>query len=271
MMKTKHVAALLVGLLMFSSVALLTSVKAATWPNLPLTQVQLIAEDGTTAYFDSTLSGVPPGFDVDNGVYPGWCVDRTTNMVRSVSHNVILYSSLSPPSELNGIDWTAINYILNHKQGTMMDVQNAIWYFTDTTNMPRSAATQAMIDAAEANADPVTGPVLAVICLPVEDPCAQTSIIEIVKSVCGLSPGFWKHNIGVYLGYKNGAYSSPYEGFDKTTMPDFLDALAAAIPVDLEDAYAVLSTGGGGAIAQARLDMANAFNAAAGFQPYVDE
>ena len=264
-MKTKHVAVLIIGLLMLSSVPLIATVKADI--SLPSTQVQLTAVDGSTAYFDSTLSGVDPGFDVQNGVYPGWCVDRSTNMVRGSPHNVLLYSSLSPPADpaISGIDWTAINYILNHKQGGPMDIQNAIWFFADYPDMPLSSATQAMIDAANANSDPVTGPIIAVICLPVEDPDAQISIIE-VGTVPGLSPGFWKHNIGVYLGLRNGHFSSPYEGFDKSTMPTFLMGLG----IPLEEAYQALNTGGGGAVAQARLDMANALNAAAGFLPYSD-
>jgi hypothetical protein len=82
----------------------------------------------------------------------------------------------------------------------------------------------------------------------------------------GLSPGFWKHNIGVYLTVAKGAYSSPYDGFDKTTMPAFLEGLG----IDLQEAYDVLTTRGGGIIAQARLDMANDLNTAAGFGIYVD-
>jgi hypothetical protein len=269
-MKTKHVATLLTSLLLLSSATLLTTVNAADWPNLPMTQVQLSAVYGTTAYFDSTLSGIPADFDVENGVYPGWCIDRGTDMVQNTPHNVMLYSSLTPPShpDLDGIDWNAINYILNNKQGGRLDVQNAIWYFTDYTDDSESPDTLAMIAAAEANIETVTGPILAVICLPEDsNTCAQVSIIELERCIPGLSPGFWKHNIGVYLGLKKGAYSSPYEGFDRSTMPTFLESLG----IDLEDAFAALSARGGGAIAQARLDMANALNAAAGFQPYMEE
>jgi hypothetical protein len=261
--------------LMLSSATLLATVKAAPWPNLPLTQVQLTVVDGTTSYFVSTLSGVPATlsgvpaeFDVHNGVYPGWCVDTSVTMIRSVSHNVKLYSS-SPPAALNSIDWIAINYILNHKQGTMMDVQEAIWYFTNDLSTI-SATAQAMVDAANAKPsyDPTTGAILAVICLPQDDPAVQNTIIELSRP-SGLSPGFWKHNIGVRLGLRNGAYSSPYEGFGPITT-EFLNGLALPAPWTLQTAYNVLNTGGGGAVAQARLDMANIFNTAAGFGMYVD-
>jgi hypothetical protein len=178
--KTKHIVIVLLVLLMLSSAPLSAPVKAASWPNLPPAQVQLTAISGTTSYFISTLSGVPTGFDVHNGVYHGWCTDRSTTMARGVSHNVILYSSLSPPPALGSINWIAINYILNHKQGTMTDVQNAIWNFTDGIS-PGNAATKAMIDAAKANPtyDPTTGAILAIICIPQNHENTQNSIIEL--------------------------------------------------------------------------------------------
>jgi hypothetical protein len=251
---------------------LATTVNAAIWPNLPSTVVQLTVEDDTTSYFISTLSSVPAGFDVDNGVYPGWCVDRSTTMVRSSPHDVILYSSISPPV-LGTINWVAINYILNHKQGVMMDVQNAIWHFTDDYTPPGgySSASQAMIDDAEANPtyDPTTAPVLAIICFPQEDPNAQNSIIELTRRGCGLSPGFWKHNVGVYLGERRGSYSDP-EGssvVSKDTMGDWL----ASLGLDLQGLYDDLNTKGGGAVGAAtRVGAANIFNALAGLQPYSD-
>ncbi len=266
--KTKYLAASIVGLLLLSSAGLLVTAGAASWPNVPSTTVQMTVVYGSDSYFDTTLSGVPPGFDVHNGVYAGWCVDRSVTMKRGVSHDVTLYSSISPPV-LTGINWVAINYILNHKQGTRLDVQDAIWHFTDNFS-PISATAQEMVDAANANPnyDPLTGEILAIICLPHDHPDAQNSIIELTRStIPGLSPGFWKHNIGVYLELRNGAYSSPYEGFDKSTMPTFLVGLG----IDLNEAYTALTTMGGGSAAQGRIDMANALNAAAGFLPYSDE
>jgi len=65
----KKLVLLTLGFLMFSGV--LMNIVAAAWPNLPSTAVQLTVVDGTTSYFISTLSGVPAGFDVHNGVYPG--------------------------------------------------------------------------------------------------------------------------------------------------------------------------------------------------------
>ncbi len=88
----------------------------------------------------------------------------------------------------------------------------------------------------------------------------------------GFTPGFWKHNIGIAIGEANGAYSAfqggPLDG--QKCSATLLNNLAAIVGVSLEEAYEVMSTGGGGAIAQARIDMANAFNAAAGYGPFQD-
>jgi hypothetical protein len=91
----------------------------------------------------------------------------------------------------------------------------------------------------------------------------------------GLSPGFWKHNVGVYLGLQNGAYSDPgYTGgtVSKATMHDWLlkyfdyghDGGL------LKELYDQLSTTGGGAAgAASRVAAANRFNAQADLYPYV--
>jgi len=190
-------------------------------------------------------------------------------MIRSVSHNVILYSSLSPPPVVSGINRGAGNYILNHKQGSMMDVQEAIWHFTDAFS-PISATAQAMVDAANANPsyDPMTGTVLAVICLPQNDRGAQNSIIELSVPGLGLSPGYWKHNVNVY----NGGHGS-YSG-DPHITPTQLEAYAAYIAANFHPGFT---------LAEAQqlfqdnhqkaqwLTIANWFNVAAGLLPYVED
>jgi hypothetical protein len=268
-MNIKKIVIMFVSVLMISGV-FGSTVSAAAWPSLPSTMVQLTAVDGSSSYFVITLSGGPAGFDVSNGAYPGWCIDRSTTMVRSVPHDVMLYSSLSPPSEVDSFDWDAINYILNHKQGSMMDVQNAIWYFTgDASYGSLSSAAKAMVDAANASPfDSSEGAVLAVICLPIRDPDAQNSIIEIRRKGCGLSPGFWKHNIKVYLGMTNGRYSVPHPGEPRIT-DEILLSYFRAIGVRPRAAYAALTARGPGSDS-VRLDMANLFNAVAGYTPYSD-
>jgi hypothetical protein len=280
-MKIKHIVVVILAFLMLSSFALLATVKApATWPNLPLTTVQLTVVNGTTSYFISTLGGVPAGFDVHNGVYPGWCVDRSVTMVRSVSHNVKLYSSLPPTSVLTSINWRAINYILNHKQGTMMDVQEAIWHFTNAFS-PISATAQAMVNAANANSnyDPATGAILAVICLRQTNSGVQNTIIELSKPLLpGLSPGYWKHNVKVYNGGP-GSYSGDPTHETDGTMEGYATIILAAghpsIPSSANTPHKFLVWANTMFQNNAHKDMwltiANWFNAAAGRLPYAGD
>jgi len=86
----------------------------------------------------------------------------------------------------------------------------------------------------------------------------------------GYTPGFWKHNIGVALGYNRGSYSAFRDGTKLTAA--MLAGYAATVEVTLEEAYAAVSAKGNReGQAQIRADMANAFNAAAGYGPFVDE
>jgi hypothetical protein len=87
-----------------------------------------------------------------------------------------------------------------------------------------------------------------------------------------LTPGFWKHNVGVYLGLENGAYSDPvyYPGYTpvvtKDTMGTWLynlDILHGGT-IDMTAAYNALNTKGGGAAgALIRNTAADIFNTAA--------
>ncbi len=272
-MKTKCLAIAIAAILIVTAASVLATAAPASWPSLPPDQVHLTAVYGVDSYFISTLGLVPNGYDVHNGIYPGWCVDRTTGMNRGVPHSVKLYSSLSPPEELNGINWIAINYILNHKQGDMMDVQNAIWHFTEDNYTPQggySAVAQAMIDAANSHPgyDPLTGTVLAIICYRQNDEeGVQNSIIELSHGL-GLSPGYWKHNVNVYNGGK-GSFSG-----DPHITRQQLEAYAQYIATNFSPGFTLQNAQ---QIFQDNkqhaqwLTVANWFNAAAGLPPYSDD
>lgn len=182
------------------------------WPNLPSTSVTMQVVNGNTSYFNTTLSNVPAGYIVSNGVYPGWCVDVRYTIPRApANHTVNLYSSLTPPSSLAGA-WDMVNYILNHKQGGRGDIQAAIWYFVkfypptpgyfnDSAYFyPPSVATKAMVAAALANGTgyvPRPGGILAVICDP-SSAATQITIIEIrvpLHMCYGFQLGCWKHHV----------------------------------------------------------------------------
>ena len=89
-----------------------------------------------------------------------------------------------------------------------------------------------------------------------------------IPTLDGLSPGFWKHNIAVYLGENPGRYSVPHDGEPRIT-DAILEGYFYTIGVTDVDAYAALTANGKGNNI-IRLGMANLFNAAAGYTPYSD-
>jgi hypothetical protein len=168
--------------------------------NLPSTIVRIEVSDGTESYFITKLSEVPVGYDVTNGTYLGWCVDTTAEMARSpATHAVKLYSSLNPPGELASEKWDLVNYILNHKQGTTKDIQQAIWYFVhmDGSYSPTSTVAWTIVNDTLANGNgfpPGHGQTIAVICYPIvllpEPTDVQISIIEVTTPVIPEFPSF---------------------------------------------------------------------------------
>jgi hypothetical protein len=85
----------------------------------------------------------------------------------------------------------------------------------------------------------------------------------------GLTPGFWKNNLAVYLGLANGnrGYSDPTGSptVTKDTMGDFFDSLAGTY--DLNQLYRELCPQLDGTTADIRNAAANIFNVAAGLSP----
>jgi len=161
--------------------------------NLPSTEVNISVSNGTVSYFDILLSDVPSGYDIVNGTYVGWCVDRRRDMVRSPTiHNVTLYSSYDPPSLLMSERWDVLNYILNHKQGTGEDVQQAIWYFINLVGNYTASSPTALSIISDAIANgagfvPKVGEVEAVICYTTETD-AQISVIEVTIPLSDTEP-----------------------------------------------------------------------------------
>ena len=168
--------------------------------NMPSTIVRIEVSDGTESYFSTKLSEVPVGYDVTNGTYLGWCVDVTAEMARSpATHAVKLYSSCNPSGELAGERWDMVNYILNHKQGSAEDIQQAIWYFVhmDSSYLPTSTVAWAIVNDTLANGNgfvPEYGQIIAVICYPMvllpEPTDVQVSIIEVTNTVIPEFPSF---------------------------------------------------------------------------------
>ena len=154
--------------ILIAGLSLQTVLAAAPFLRLPSTPVNGTygPVPGANSYFDITLSNVSTGFDVSNGVYPAWCIQYdSTNSLNDGS--IMLYSSYDPnmPNDVKILDWNKINYVLNHKQGSIDEVQFAIWFILGEFGGPFSSATQAMINSANANPtyEPGPGEIIAVI------------------------------------------------------------------------------------------------------------
>lgn len=194
-------------LIAFSSILVGQAAAVGSRLNMPSTPVRIEVKNGTQSYFFTELSDVPPGYDVTNTTYLGWCVDRTANMTRSpATHEVILYSSTNPPGNLASEQWDMVNYILNHKQGTSDDMQQAIWYFVNMASSftPTSNVAWEIINGALANGKgfaPANGQTIAIICFPVivfpGSPDVQISIIEVENKIIATLPNVAVTNVAL--------------------------------------------------------------------------
>jgi hypothetical protein len=196
--QTLAIATLLLFILTTTTIL---SVNATSTLNLPPSTIIVTMEavNGTSSYFVTNLTDVPSGYDVNNSAYPGWCVDTTALMSRSpATHQIVLYSSLNPPNgTLAEQRWDMVNYLLNHKQGTVEDMQAAIWYFVNfnVTMTPPSNQTLAwaIINDTLANGTgytPAPGQTAAVICDPIllfpQPAPVQINIIEVTVPTSGI-------------------------------------------------------------------------------------
>ena len=155
MMKPYMIAFGLLAMLICST---LTITAAASEPTirLPTQLVTMSAEYGVQSWFNMTLSDIPPGYDIPNGLYLGWCVEKDTDMTRGPNHAVLLYSSDDPymPKLFKSDNWDKVNYVLNNKQGGRESIQRVIWYFICNDPYPTNdTIAQAMIVDADANGD----------------------------------------------------------------------------------------------------------------------
>jgi len=104
--------------------------------NLPIDPVTLRVQRTGSTYFKSQLKNVPPGYDVTNGTYNGWCAHKVNKIYENQDYvNTYLYSSYngSLPGHLEHQNWSKVNYIINYKAlgATWSQVQDAIWYILD--------------------------------------------------------------------------------------------------------------------------------------------
>ncbi len=154
-------------------------------PKLKLPTGQVTAEhvwmSGQTSEYDLGLSGIGQGFSITDGRYPGWCVEDN---YQDNTDNVALFSSYDPnmpedikyymdPSIPKGktgglVPWDKLNYLINHKQGTLQDVGAAIFILLwgQSLHFPANDTVIAMVNDAETNGSgfiPKSGQLMAII------------------------------------------------------------------------------------------------------------
>ena len=168
-MKERLLILSIIGILLLSvmSISAMGSLPVVELPPTELL-VTMRATDGVNSWFNMEISDIPPGYDITNGTYPGWCIQESIRMTRGVNHTVRLYSSYDPnmPEEYRSENWSKINYVLNHKQGGRDSIQKVIWYYISLDSYPSDPDAQAMIADAEQNDSgfiPQSGEILAIL------------------------------------------------------------------------------------------------------------
>lgn len=106
--------------------------------NLPSTCTYTITAQPSTmgGYVDATLTNIPTGYILQNGVHASNCADHSTLIYIGVSYNMDVYSSLFPeklPLFARGERWKKINWLFNHLDYfgsySWWDLQQALWLF----------------------------------------------------------------------------------------------------------------------------------------------
>lgn len=162
--------------------------------------------------FVITLSGIPSGFDLADGLYPGWCAED--NGKEPVDGARDLFDSTDTanlPASYATVNWSKVNYLLNNKLGTPAQVQLALWYLigkNSSAPFTPTGVVKTMVDNANAYGGtfvPTTGQIMAVLIFGDgygssfgnPDKYQDTLIeVKVPPRGCTLTPGYWKtHSI----------------------------------------------------------------------------
>ena len=169
---------ILLALIVASSPLLAVTPPVVNLPPTPVTASGVIPNPNGSSYVQVTLSNVPSGYSVTNGIYNGWCIDYYGHL-QTASFN--LYDSyggvdgdVNPPLPsdvvLNGqTAWNEVNWIINYPTGynndepgsTPVEVQDAIWTLIDPfypTAFNDAVTVQLVIDAQTYGASFIPGP-----------------------------------------------------------------------------------------------------------------
>jgi len=167
----------------------------APWMNLPTTAKYKITAQPSTlgGYVDATLTNIPAGYDITNGVYGSNCADHNTNIQIGVEYNMAVHSSLYPetlPEFAKSDKWEKINWLFNNLDRypgyQWYDIQGFIWLYDDPiwTGLPEAGMpaltelSKTMRDDADlygVNYSPLPGGWAAIIFTPSNTPANATN------------------------------------------------------------------------------------------------
>ncbi len=217
----KSIIACLISILLLSGTLAGAELIEGPSINLPSEPVTVtVMGDSPVSRFNTILSDVPPGYDVTDGSYLGWCVEPPGMILSNNPYDAYLYSSYDPnmPSYFSNDEWDKVNYILNHKQGDennweyRWQIQFAIWYtlgWTDFDTWPTNSYLNSigwsMVDDAAANGEgfcPQQGEVIAIL-VDIGETWQNIIIeLEVPSYYEGLTPGYWKNHVCEWVGYQ---------------------------------------------------------------------
>ena len=132
------------------------------------------------------LKNVGDSFDVWDGAWPGWCVEKTVYIRVGKWYSRQLVSSQDTanlPDRAKNVNWQMVNYMINNKdpKASTTDIQNAIWHVLGYIPMPTDADAKKMIAKAKKfgkNFRPTYGDSVAVIYLSASG--VQLVFLEVV-------------------------------------------------------------------------------------------
>ena len=266
-MKNKIAVIVLLASLLLLSMFLISP--AAAQITLPATaEVTAISAGDPPVQITITVNNL--FVELQTGTYPGYCIELGTAV------STLPFTATVVNTYNTGSPWNQINWLLNNYPDSL-DLQKAIWLLQGKTWSdlisqgwgPETQTVNNMVAAAQAHSGfkPSDGQYIGVKLVN----AGQDFLIkvQIPSRNPGLTPGFWKNNLAVYLKLANGnrGYSDPTGSpiVTKGTMADFFDSLAGKY--DLQQLYRDLCPQLDGKTAQIRDKAANVFNVEAGLSP----
>lgn len=164
------------------------------WMNLPCGFQYGVTDDNPDYFFTGHYDGIGDGYDIQDGIFGGWCADMGHTITLETWYTMCAYSSLYlhllPESCDPGIDWSLrgdefgrLNWVFNHiylmpPGYTAADMQDAIWIIMGFNPNDPSDNSLAIVLLAAPHADysPLPGGNAAVLLYDLNGDCVNTQI-----------------------------------------------------------------------------------------------